>query len=142
MTEVAQPRQESARQSPRSPMPSGAARKNRLLRPWLIAIVLVAAIIGSALIGWQRLHRGSPVRYVTSTASMGPVTKVVSTTGTVNPELTIIVGSYVSGVIKEVYCDYNTQVKTGQTCAKIDPRPYQTAVDQASANLDIAKASS
>ncbi len=140
MTEVAQLRQESAGQSPRSLMPSAAARKNRLLRPWLVAIVLLTAIIGSTLIGWQRLHRGSPVRYVTSTASMGPVTKVVSTTGTVNPELTIIVGSYVSGVIKEVYCDYNTQVKTGQTCAKIDPRPYQTAVDQASANLDIAKA--
>jgi HlyD family secretion protein len=46
-------------------------------------------------------------------ASSGLVTKVVSTTGTVNPELTIIVGSYVSGIIKDVYCDYNTQVKTG-----------------------------
>jgi HlyD family secretion protein len=101
--------------------------------------MLVAATIGVAF-GWQLLRRGSPVGYVTSAASPGPVTKVVSTTGTVNPELTIIVGSYVSGVIKDVYCDYNTQVKTGQVCAKIDPRPYQTAVDQAKANLDIAKA--
>ena len=33
-------------------------------------------------------------------------------------------------------CDYNTQVKQGQICAKIDPRPYQTVVDQDKANLD------
>jgi HlyD family secretion protein len=64
----------------------------------------------------------------------------VTATGTVNPELTIIVGSYVSGVIQQLYCDYNTQVKAGQVCAKIDPRPYQTIVDQDKANLAVAKA--
>jgi len=31
-------------------------------------------------------------------------------------------------------------VKTGQVCAKIDPRPYQTVVDQNKANLAVAKA--
>jgi HlyD family secretion protein len=64
----------------------------------------------------------------------------VTTTGAVNPELTIIVGTYVSGVIQQLYCDYNTQVKKGQVCAKIDPRPYQTVVDQNKANLAVAKA--
>lgn len=140
MTEAAQPRSESTGKSPGSPAPSAGAGRRGLLPPWPITIVLVAAIVGGAVVGWQQLHRGSTVRYVTSLASMGAVTKVVSATGTVNPELNIIVGSYVSGVIKDVSCDYNTQVKTGQVCAKIDPRPYQTAVDQAKANLDIAKA--
>jgi len=65
---------------------------------------------------------------------------MITATGTVNPELTIIVGSYVSGVIQQLYCDYNTQVKPGQVCAKIDPRPYQTVVDQDKANLAVAKA--
>ena len=32
-------------------------------------------------------------------------------------------------------CDYNTQVKAGQICAKIDPRPYQAAFDQYSGQL-------
>jgi len=64
----------------------------------------------------------------------------VSATGTVNPELTIIVGTYVSGVIQELTCDYNTKVKRGQSCAKIDPRPYQSVVDQARANLEVANA--
>ena len=49
--------------------------------------------------------------------------------------MTIIAGSYVSGVIQEVYCDYNTRVKKGQLCAKIDPRPYQAALEQAEGEL-------
>jgi HlyD family secretion protein len=54
--------------------------------------------------------------------------------------LTIIVGTYVSGVIQELYCDYNTKVKQGQVCAKIDPRPYQAIVDQDRASLATARA--
>jgi len=118
--------------------PVRAARQSRWRLILAGAILLVAA--GSAALVWERFHAGSSVRYVTSAASVGPVTRLVSTTGTVNPELTVIVGSYVSGVIKDMYCDYNTEVKTGQVCAKIDARPYQTAVDQAKANLAVGKA--
>jgi HlyD family secretion protein len=76
---------------------------------------------------------------------MAPVTKgtiarTVSATGTVSSVLTIIVGSYVSGVIREVSCDYNTQVVPGQICARIDLRPYRTMVDKNKANLSVANA--
>jgi multidrug efflux pump subunit AcrA (membrane-fusion protein) len=54
--------------------------------------------------------------------------------------LTIIVGSCVSGPIQQLYCDYNMRVRQGQVCAKIDPRPYQTIVDQYKTNLAAAKA--
>jgi HlyD family secretion protein len=80
------------------------------------------------------------VRYTTAPVTRGAVTDTVTATGTVNPVLTIIVGTYVSGVIQELSCDYNTQVKRGQICAKIDPRPYQSAVDQSRASLAIARA--
>ena len=68
--------------------------------------------------------------YVTVPAARGAVTRTATATGTVNPVLTIIVGSYDSGVIQNLYCDYNTQVSAGQVCAKIDPRPYQATFDQ------------
>ena len=58
-------------------------------------------------------------------STRGAVTRTVTATGTVNPVLTIIVGSYVSGTIQDIHCDYNTQVKKGEVCATIDPRPYQ-----------------
>jgi len=65
---------------------------------------------------------------------------MVTSTGTVNPELTVIVGSYVSGVIQQLHCDFNTQVKVGQVCAEIDPRPYQTVVNEEKANVEVAMA--
>jgi HlyD family secretion protein len=80
------------------------------------------------------------VQYQTAPVTRGSITRTVTATGTVNPELTIIVGSYVSGVIQQLYCDYNTEVKSGQICAKIDPRPYQTVVNQDKANLAVSKA--
>ncbi len=102
------------------------------------AIALAAIVIG--VVAWWSLGSRAGITYVTSVASRGTITRAVTATGTVNPELTIIVGSYVSGVIRDLYCDYNTEVKKGQVCAKIDPRPYQTQVDQNKANLGIAKA--
>lgn len=114
--------------------------KTGFARRMLIAglvLVIVAAIAGTA---WWALAARSTVHYVTAQVGRGAVTRAVTATGTVNPELTIIVGAAVSGVIKELFCDYNTQVKKGQVCARIDPRPYQTVVDQNEANLAVAKA--
>jgi HlyD family secretion protein len=100
----------------------------------------VSVLLVAAAIAWWILGGPSTVHYTTVTVTRGPITRGVTATGTVNPELTIIVGAYDSGVIQQLYCDYNTQVKKGQVCAKIDPRPYQTIVDQNKANLAVAKA--
>lgn len=125
-------------------LPAGAETAARTwfrgrLGSLLVAIVLIIAIAGLAS-GWLLLRGGPPVRYITVSVARGAVTRAVTTTGTVNPEVTVIVGSYVSGVIKELLCDYNTEVKTGQVCAKIDDRPYQSVVDRARANLAVGKA--
>jgi HlyD family secretion protein len=45
----------------------------------------------------------------------------------------------VPGVIQSIRCDANMQVKAGQLCAKIDPRPYQIVVDQSRADLAAAE---
>jgi len=42
-------------------------------------------------------------------------------------------------VIQALYCAANTNVKAGQICSKIDPRPYQTVVDQGNADLAAAE---
>ena len=108
-------------------------------RRWLAAglLALLAATIGAA---WWNLRSTETVHYVTAPASRGAIARTVTSTGTVNPELTIIVGSYVSGVIQQLHCDFNTEVKAGQVCAEIDPRPYQMVVNQDKAVLGVAKA--
>jgi HlyD family secretion protein len=98
------------------------------------------AVVVAVAVTWWALDGRSTVHYVTASVAKGAVIRTVTSTGTVNPELTIIVGTAVSGIIKELNCDYNTLVKKGQVCAKIDPRPYQSVVDENRANLAVAKA--
>ena len=107
---------------------------------WSIGVSAALILVAAGLGVWWSVGSGTAVRYVTLPVTIGPIARSVSATGAVNPELTIIVGTYVSGVIQELSCDYNTQVKRGQVCAKIDPRPYQSIVDQGKANLAVAKA--
>jgi HlyD family secretion protein len=107
---------------------------------WLIAGLLSLLTVVIAAATWWALGERTSVRYVTVPVAKGGVIRTVTATGTVNPELTIIVGAAVSGIIQELNCDYNTRVKKGQICAKIDPRPYQSVVDQNRANLAVAKA--
>jgi HlyD family secretion protein len=101
--------------------------------------VAVFAALGAAGLLW--LGRApAAAHYVTVAAERGALIRTVTTTGTVNPVVTVQVGTYVSGPIVKIYCDFNTEVKKGQICAKIDPRPYEVTVEQARASLANAQA--
>jgi HlyD family secretion protein len=104
----------------------------------LVAVLAIAIAIALAYL-WHSKSHGSP-QYATVQVSRGAVAPAVISSGTVNPVTTIQVGTYVSGVIMSLSCDFNTRVHAGQLCATIDARPYQSAVDQAAANLAIARA--
>jgi HlyD family secretion protein len=119
---------------------ASAPAASRIRKKWLVAGLATLAVFAAAGLAWWLGNSGGAVHYTTAPVTRGAVTRTVTATGTVNPVLTIIVGTYVSGVIQSLACDYNTQVKKGQVCAKIDPRPYQTVVDQNKANLAEAKA--
>ena len=120
--------------APPTPLPAvppairGLGRLRRARRLSL----LLAAGAGAA---WWNMRRAPSVHYSTVPITRGAIARSVTATGTVNPILTIIVGSYVSGVIQKLFCDYNAVVKAGQICAKIDPRPYQATLDQYSGQL-------
>lgn len=101
-------------------------------------IVLFLLLTGTG--GWWYFRPGATVAYVSAEVTRGAVAPYVTASGTVNPVVTVQVGTYVSGVIRELYCDFNTQVRAGQLCAKIDPRPYQVVVDQDAAALSAAAA--
>jgi HlyD family secretion protein len=116
-----------------SPRVDGAVRRPRR-KLWLLGIA-AAVLLAAAAGAWWRFSGPTPVRYASSAVSRGDVTRSVTATGTVNPILTIIVGSYVSGVIQSLSCDYNTRVVAGQVCAKVDPRPYQATLNQYTGQL-------
>jgi HlyD family secretion protein len=70
----------------------------------------------------------------------GSIVSLVVATGTINPIMTVQVGSQVSGMIESLHADFNSKVKANQVVARIDPFPYQAKRDQAAANLANAKA--
>lgn len=108
-------------------------------RKWLwVTFFLAIAILASIWTYWNVKNKPT-VHYLTTSLTTGEVRQVVVATGTINPITTVQVGSYVSGVIQKLYCDYNTPVKAGQLCAQIDPKPFQMSVDEARANLAVAQ---
>jgi HlyD family secretion protein len=104
---------------------------------WPVSI-FVLVVIGLALY-FLRGGNGT-TRYVTAKVTRGPIVRSVIATGTVNPVTTVQVGSYVSGPIQAIYADFNAPVKANQLIAKIDPRPFQVKVEEATAALANAKA--
>ena len=108
---------------------------------WKLVGILVAGtvVVGAAAVYWIA-NRTAPPRYVTIAVTQGDVVTTITASGSVNPVVVVEVGTYVSGTIETLSCDYNTRVHKGQLCAKIDPKPYQVVVDQDQADLDLAKA--
>src|SRR5260370_20234325 len=53
----------------------------------------------------------------------------------------VLISPKVSGYISEVPVDDNQSVHAGEILARIDPRDYQTALDQARATVTAAQAS-
>jgi HlyD family secretion protein len=107
----------------------------KLIGPLIAGTVLV----GGAAVYWM-VNRAAPTHYVTTAVTQGDVVTTITASGSVNPVVVVEVGTYVSGTIETLSCDYNTLVHKGQLCAKIDPKPYQVIVDQDQADLDVAKA--
>jgi HlyD family secretion protein len=125
------------------PLAPNAETKSRSFRASGKGVMIAAALallLAAGGLFWRHSRSAPPAKYVSAPAALGDIASAAAATGTVNPELTIVVGSYVSGVLVQIFCDYNTQVKAGQVCARIDPRPYQALVDQAKAALAVAKA--
>jgi HlyD family secretion protein len=90
-------------------------------------------------IWWWLSPTTPPVNYKTAAVDRGPISAMVTATGTVNPVRTVQVGSQVSGKIQGLFADFNSAVAKGQLIAQIDPAPFRTRVIQARANLGSAR---
>jgi HlyD family secretion protein len=99
-------------------------------------LILVAAVAGFFLFRGN----GNEPKFRTEKVTRGDIVMAVTSTGTVNPVTTVLVGTQVSGTIKEIYVDFNSPVKKGQLIARIDPALLEAQVNQARANLFSARA--
>lgn len=78
--------------------------------------------------------------YQTERIAQGDIVQKITASGIINPISTVDIGTQVSGIIAEIYVDYNSEVKKGDLLALIDPQTFEATVSQRQAALDIAKA--
>ena len=110
--------------------------RNRLIVAAIAAGILIA---GAAIYAWWG-GRDDAANYRLGKIERGSITAAVSATGTVNPVVAVQVGSQVSGQIKELLADFNSEVKKDQIIAIINPDTFTLRVNQALADVDAARA--
>ncbi|HCB10721.1 MAG TPA: efflux RND transporter periplasmic adaptor subunit [Cyanobacteria bacterium UBA11991] len=116
-------------------------RKNKILK-FLTEkkkIVIPLAVVAVCVIGFS-IKNETSVRYETQPLTRCTITQVVEASGTINPVNTVSVGSTVSGLMKEIYVDYNSEVKKGQLLAQMDPTTFQSQLEQNEAQIINAEA--
>lgn len=107
--------------------------------PIAVAVVAAAALGAWLLVRMWNDGEAAPA-YAVTEARRGDVIANVAATGTLSPRVEVQVGSQVSGRISQLHADYNDEVKAGQVIARLDPRFFESAVDQARARLTAARA--
>ncbi|MDR0934619.1 MAG: efflux RND transporter periplasmic adaptor subunit [Burkholderiaceae bacterium] len=105
-----------------------------------IGLLAGLAVLIIAIAAWVISRGNGSIQYKTAKVKRGTITASVSSSGTVNPVTSVQVGSQVSGQIKEIHIDFNSEVKEGQLIARIDPETFEYKVRQMQADVDSAKA--
>jgi multidrug efflux system membrane fusion protein len=123
-----------------------AARKLRVGRGGRVALIAAAvtALVGIGTGTWYRLQGATPALAAKPSGPAGVPVSVaavlrqdvpiyLSGLGTVQASFTVGIHSQVDGKLQEVLFTEGQHVKKGEVLARIDPRLYQAALDQAKA---------
>ena len=103
----------------------------------LAALFLIAVGIGYAWQPWKKSESGPQYRFVK--LERGPLSAAVTASGSLSALITVQVGSQVSGLIKEIKADFNSEVRKDQIIARLDPETFESRVTQAAADLKAAE---
>jgi len=106
----------------------------------VLALIGLALAAGGGYWWWSQRNAADAVQYRTAKLERGNLQATVSASGAVNPVTQVSVGTQVSGQIKELYVDFNSEVKAGQLIARIDPETFEYRVRSAQADVDAANA--
>jgi HlyD family secretion protein len=106
----------------------------------LLALAVVAVLTAGVAAYYRGNGSADAPKLTTTPVSRGPVVQAVEATGTLEAVTTVDVGTQVSGTIKALYADYNSQVRKGQVIAQLEPSLFATQVEQARATVQRLEA--
>ena len=106
----------------------------------IILYVLIAVIVaGGAIWLFGGKKAQSKLVYETAVVKKGEISESVTATGSIEPVTEVEVGTQVSGIIDEIYVDYNSVVKKGQLIAMMDRVTLESEVASARAAYNGAQ---
>lgn len=103
----------------------------------LIILVIVVAVLAVWFFFFRKKEK--PVVVETEKPKYGHIYTSITATGYVQPVDTVAVGTQVSGTLKYIYADFNSQVKKGQLIAELDKVLLQAEVDRNKGTLASAQ---
>ncbi len=104
------------------------------MKKQLLAIAVMASALASC---GPKIEYSYTQEKVTTT----DITTNVTATGTIEPVTSVDVGTQVSGIVSNIYVDYNSIVKKGQVIAELDRTNLLSELSSAQANLKSAQSS-
>ncbi len=105
------------------------------MKKWIVLIVLVAAAAAATVYYRRARPAEASSTLITAPVTRGSVVEAVQATGTLEAVTTVQVGTQVSGTIKSLHADFNSQVREGQVVAELEESAFQAQVEQASATM-------
>ena len=112
------------------PAPCDSSMKKKIVR-----VALLAAIAAGTWYYTRQQEKPKPPEILKVSVSKGPITETVQAMGIVEPRRRVNVGAQVSGVVKELYVDFNSVVTEGQLLAEIESDMYEVQVQVQEANV-------
>lgn len=114
------------------------------MKLWIRRSAIAASLVAVAAAGgWlyvKKNPRQEEPKFRTATVDQGAITQVVLATGTLQPVITVNVGTQVSGTVLERRADFNDRVRKGQILLRLDPANLQARLRQTQAGLAASNA--
>lgn len=108
----------------------------------LINIALILAFIFGATYVYKLSNKKKPEDlYRLERVTLGDIEQNVTANGTINPVAMVNVGTQVSGLVKNIYADFNDQVKQGQILLELEDNLFKAQIEQSRGNVKNCEAS-
>ncbi|MFO1129714.1 MAG: efflux RND transporter periplasmic adaptor subunit [Rhodospirillales bacterium] len=107
--------------------------RGRLLVGALLAIGVAVVLV------WGTKGKGGTISYRTAEVARRPIASVVSASGTLRPEIQVLVVAQAPGQVTDVLAGYDSRVKAGDVLARLNSAMAEARVQGATADLDAAR---
>ncbi|RYG62316.1 MAG: efflux RND transporter periplasmic adaptor subunit [Alphaproteobacteria bacterium] len=105
-----------------------------------LALVAVVALVGAGAWWWLGGESDEQPLYTVAHATRGNLEETVSAQGTLEPKEFVKVGAQVSGQLQKLHVDVGDTVSPSQLVAEIDPRVYESRLQESEAQVKSLRA--